>query len=131
MLVSCVLSYFVTHKFAGQLYRIEQILRNGTEGNLPLSVRVRRDDDLQELAGLLDGNFKKTASAMAEIMEQQALAAKELTSVRGNVKAGLTGEMILAGLDSIGQRLREVKGILTHFKVAEGQASHPKSHEAK
>jgi methyl-accepting chemotaxis protein len=131
MLVSCALSYVVTHKFAGQLYRIEQILRKGKEGNLPPSVRVRRDDDLQELAELLDGNFKKTTSALAEIMEQQALAAKELAAVRGNVKAGLAGEMILAGLDSVGQRLQEVKGILTHFKVPQGQASRPKSHEVQ
>jgi methyl-accepting chemotaxis protein len=131
MLVSCVLSYFVTHKFAGQLYRIEQILRKGKEGNLPLSVRVRRDDDLQEFAELLDDNFRKTTSALAEIMEQQALAAKELTAVRGNVKAGLAGEMVLAGLDNIGQRLQEVKGILTHFKVPEGQAARPKTHEAQ
>jgi methyl-accepting chemotaxis protein len=127
MLVSCGLSYFVTHKFAGQLYRIEQILRKGKEGNLPLSVQVRRDDDLQELAGLLDGNFKKTTSALAEIMEQQALAAKELTAVRGNVKAGLSGETILAGLEAVGQRLQEVEGILAHFKIPEAPASHPKS----
>jgi methyl-accepting chemotaxis protein len=131
MLVSCALSYVVTHKFAGQLYRIEQILRKGKEGNLPPSVRVRRDDDLQELAELLDGNFKKTTSALAEIMEQQALAAKELAAVRGSVNAGLPGEMILTGLDSVGQRLQEVKGILTHFKVPQGQASRPKSHEVQ
>jgi len=131
MFVSCLLSYFVTHKFAGQLYRIEQILRKGKEGSLPLSVQVRRDDDLQELAGLLDGNFKKTASALAEIMEQQALAAKELTAVQGNVKAGLSGEMIVVGLEGIGQRLREVEGILAHFKIPEAQASHPKSRQAK
>ncbi|MGH7351101.1 MAG: hypothetical protein ACREJJ_01875, partial [Candidatus Methylomirabilales bacterium] len=81
-------------------------------------------------AGLLDGNFKKTASALAEIMEQQALAAKELTAVQGNVKAGLSGEMIVAGLEGIGQRLREVEGILAHFKIPEAQASSPKSHQA-
>jgi methyl-accepting chemotaxis protein len=131
MFVSCLLSYVATHKFAGQIYRIEQILRKGKEGNLPLSVRVRRDDDLQELAALLDGNFKKTTSALAEIMEQQALAAKELTAVQGNVKAGLSGEMIVAGLEGIGQRLQEVERILAHFKIPEAQASHPKSRQEK
>jgi methyl-accepting chemotaxis protein len=131
MFVSCALSYVVTHKFAGQLYRIEQILRKGKEGNLPLSVRVRRDDDLQELAELLDGNFRKTTSALAEIMEQQALAAKELTAVRGNVKAGFSGEMILAGLDNIGERLEEVEGILTHFKIPEAPASCPRCRQTK
>src|SRR3972149_10621365 len=40
MFVSCLLSYFVTHKFAGQLYRIGPILREGKEGSCPLSVQV-------------------------------------------------------------------------------------------
>ena len=131
MLVSCVTSYFVTHKFAGQVYRIEQILRKGKEGSLPLSVRVRRDDDLQELAELLDGNFKKTTSALAEIMEQQALAAKELTAARGNVKAGLGGEMILKGLENVGQRLHEIEGILAHFKIPKAQDPHLESRQTE
>jgi methyl-accepting chemotaxis protein len=131
MLVSCALSYFVTHKFAGQLYRIEQILRRGQEGNLPSSVRVRRDDDLQELAELLDGNFKRTTSALAEIMEQQALAAKELTAVRGNVKAEVGTEMILTGLEGIDQRLREIEGILAHFKIPKSQDPHLQSRQAR
>ncbi|MFQ5846195.1 MAG: hypothetical protein ACE5IQ_00820 [Candidatus Methylomirabilales bacterium] len=127
MLASCVLSYFVTNKFAGHLYRIEQILHRSKEGDLPPAVRIRRDDDLQELAALLDSNFKATTSALTAIKTQQALAVRALDAVQGKVKAGSHGEMILAELERIGRNLREVENILAHFKLPTGHAPPPDS----
>lgn len=129
MLASCVLSYFVTNKFAGHLYRIEQILRRGKEGDLPLSLRVRRDDDLQEFVELLDSNFKRTTSALKAIQEQQALAVKELSTVQGKVKARADEEAILEGLEGIGRNLSKVENILGNFKLPAGQAPNAESRE--
>lgn len=120
MFASCLLSYFVTNKFAGHLYRLEQILRRGKEGNLPIPVHVRRGDDLQEFAELLNANFKVTASALAEIHEQQALAAMELAVLQTQVKAGSNGEVVLKGLEGIDSHLKEVENILAHFKFPTG-----------
>ncbi|MFQ5881713.1 MAG: hypothetical protein ACE5I9_04485 [Candidatus Methylomirabilales bacterium] len=118
MLVSGLLSFFVTHKFAGPLYRIEQVVRRIAEGDLPLSIRVRRHDDLQEFAALLDGAFGTITSALTAIREQEALAAKELTALQGNVKAGLKDAGgILQGLEVMGRRHREVENILANFRL--------------
>ncbi|MCH7896256.1 MAG: hypothetical protein V3R69_01500 [candidate division NC10 bacterium] len=124
MFASGLLSYHVTNKFAGPLYRIEQTLRKTKEGDLPLSVRIRSGDELQELVELLDGTFKRFASALIAINEQQTLATKELTAVAGKVKPGSDGEITQA-LAGIGSNLREVESILANFKLPTGQAPNP------
>jgi methyl-accepting chemotaxis protein len=124
MIASGLLSYFITNKFAGPVYRIEQTLRRFREGDFPTSVRVRTDDDLQELVQLLDGAFKKFGSALMAIHEQQALAAQELSAVQRKVKSGANGD-VLAGLEEIGRNLREVENILANFKVPEAPHSEP------
>ena len=121
MIASGLLSYFVTNKFAGPVYRMEQTLRRFKEGDFPASVRVRSDDELQELVSLLDGTFKKFGSALTAIHEHNAFALQELTAVQRKVKSGENGD-VLEGLEAIGGRLREVENILANFKVPTPEA---------
>ncbi len=124
MIASGLLSYLVTNKFAGPVYRIEQTLRKFREGDVPASVQIRTDDDLQELVQLLDGTFKRFGSALTAIGEQHAVAVKELDTIRDKVKAGENGD-VLAGLEGIGQTLREVENILASFRIPAPQAPNP------
>lgn len=116
MIASGLLSYFITNKFAGPLYRVEQALRRFKEGDLPRSVRIRTGDDLQELVDLFDGTFKRFATTLTAINEQQVLATTELTAVQGKVKAGSNGD-VLTGLEQIGRNLQEIENILANFKL--------------
>jgi methyl-accepting chemotaxis protein len=116
MAISAIISLFVTHKFAGPLYRIEQILRKVEEGHFPTSVRIRHGDDIQQLAGMLESAFKAIASALKGIQEQQALAAQELAALRRRVQAGSNGD-ILRGLERIGRSHKEIENILASFKI--------------
>lgn len=114
MLVSGLLSYFVTNKFAGPLYRIEQVLRGVADGNLPTTVRIRRGDDLQDFAGLFEKAFRTITSTLTAMKEQQALAVKELAALQGRVKIGFNGE-ILQELEGIGRHLKTVENILANL----------------
>ncbi len=128
MLVSSIMSFFVTHRLGGPLYRIEQILHGVTDGQLPTSVRIRRDDDLQEFAGLFDKAFKTISSAMTAVTDHQAQAAKELAELHKKVKAELDGE-VLQNLEHISQSHKEVQHILENFKLPSLQAPKPESPE--
>jgi methyl-accepting chemotaxis protein len=44
------LSIFITHKIAGPLYRLKKSLAEVAEGNLDVTVKLRKWDDLQDLA---------------------------------------------------------------------------------
>jgi len=129
ILASGLLSVFVTHKLAGPLFRIEQVLRGVAEGNLPLAVRIRRDDDLQEFARLLSGAFGKITAALTEIHRLQARAVHELTALPGKIRAGLddTGE-ILRDLDGISRYQREVERILAKFRLPTTNGDEEREH---
>jgi len=116
MAVSALMSFFVTHKFAGPLYRIEQILRKVEQGHLPAAVRIRRGDDIQEFADVVESAFKSITVALTAIKEQQALAAKELAALQGRVTADSNGE-ILRRLDGIVRNHKEIENILANFKI--------------
>ncbi len=48
------LSIFISHKIAGPLYRLEEIAREISFGNLALHVRLRKKDGLKGLAEAID-----------------------------------------------------------------------------
>ncbi|MFQ6024797.1 MAG: hypothetical protein ACE5NW_18955 [Acidiferrobacterales bacterium] len=121
MAVCGVHSFFVTHKFAGPIHRMEQILQRVEDGDLPVAVRIRRGDDLQDFASNLDAAFKTISSNLAAIKEHQAQAAKELASLQEKAKAGLNGDVV-KGLEVIGRNHRELENILANFKVPTLQA---------
>ena len=129
ILASGLLSVFVTHKLAGPLFRIEQVLRGVAEGNLPLAVRIRSDDDLQEFARLLSGAFGMITAALTEIQKLQARAVHELTALPGKIRAGLedTGE-ILRDLEGISRYQREVEKILTKFRLPTTNGDEEREH---
>ncbi|MFQ5656188.1 MAG: hypothetical protein ACE5G5_01450 [Candidatus Methylomirabilales bacterium] len=114
-------SFFVTNRFAGPIYRIEQILKRVEDGDLPVAVRIRRGDDLQDFAGNLDSAFRTISSTLTAIKEQQAQAAKEIAALHEKAKAGLNGEVV-KGLEMIGRNQRELETILANLKTPKPQA---------
>jgi len=128
MLASCLFSFFITHKFAGALYRIEQVVRRAAEGDLPRAIRLRRRDDLQEFAGLLERAFETITSALMAVQEREALTMKELAALQANVKSGSNdaGE-ILRHLEGIADRQREVEAILATFRLPSRNGDGPKA----
>jgi len=127
MLVSCLLSFFVTNKFAGPLSRIEQILQQIAEGDLPPPIRVRRRDDLTGFAGLLDRAFGTITSALMAIKQREALAAKELAALQERLREGMDDvEKILQCLEGISRHHREVENTLANFRlpIRSGEEDH-------
>jgi methyl-accepting chemotaxis protein len=58
-----ILALLFSHRIAGPLYRLEKILDEIARGNLALQIKLRRGDELQDLAEIINvmtGNLKKT-----------------------------------------------------------------------
>jgi len=124
MLACSVQSFYITNKFAGPLFRIEHILRRVKEGDFPHAIRIRRGDDLQEFAGLLNSAFRTIAVALTAMKEQEALADKALAAVQEKARVGSHGE-IRQGLEGIGRHLREMENILANFRLPALETPHP------
>ncbi len=68
---AAVFSIYLTHRLAGPLFRIEQTARELIRGNLALRIRLRKGDELHELAGLLNEVLDTVEPAFREIRDSE------------------------------------------------------------
>lgn len=66
VIMSCT-SVFITHKMAGPVYRLKRILAEVSRGNLDITIRLRKKDDLKDLAegiNLVIDDFRGTVETL-------------------------------------------------------------------
>jgi methyl-accepting chemotaxis protein len=66
MLVSASLSVFVTHRFAGPIYRFKQLVDQMAEGDLSARFKLRKGDDLMELETAVNRAIRSLAETVHE-----------------------------------------------------------------
>jgi methyl-accepting chemotaxis protein len=54
LIATSIISIFFTHRIAGPVYRLRQIMRDVGDGNLSQFAQFRKEDELQELAAGFD-----------------------------------------------------------------------------
>jgi HAMP domain-containing protein len=83
---AAVFSIFLTHRLAGPLFRIEQTARELIRGNLALRIRLRKGDELHELAGLLNEGLDTLEQAFRGIRESEAHARQVLSWIMDEMR---------------------------------------------
>src|SRR3989475_7960398 len=73
-------SIYLTHRLAGPLFRIEQTARELIRGNLALRIRLRKGDELHELAGLLNEVLDTLEQSFRGIRSEERRVGKECRS---------------------------------------------------
>lgn len=118
MLLSAVLSIFVTHKFAGPLYRFEEMLRRMAEGDFVQRVKLRKGDELRELEEILNRFLSHLSSAIADLREREAAVQEKLDALLVKLKAGEVGKAeLLADLEKLRARQQEALEVLGWFRI--------------
>ncbi len=83
---TAVFSIYVTHRLAGPLFRLEQTARELIRGNLALRIRLRKGDELHELAGLLNEVLDTLEQAFRGIRESEAHAREVLSWIMDEMR---------------------------------------------
>jgi HAMP domain-containing protein len=83
---AAVFSIYLTHRLAGPLFRIEQTARELIRGNLALRIRLRKGDELHELAGLLNEVLDTLEQSFGEIRESQTHVHEVLSWIMDEMK---------------------------------------------
>ncbi len=83
---AAVFSIYVTHRLAGPLFRLEQTARELIRGNLALRIRLRKGDELHELAGLLNEVLDTLEQAFRGIRESEAHAREVLSWIMDEMR---------------------------------------------
>ena len=118
MLVSTFLSVFVTHRFAGPLYRFHQVVDRIAAGDLSTGFKLRKGDDLVELETALN----RAIESLAETVQEAQRPLKDLTF---GLEALLDGAKQRPGnphdqdLIALLDRAREVHKALGRLKIAQ------------
>lgn len=118
MLVSTFLSVFVTHRFAGPLYRFHQVVDRMAAGDLSTGFKLRKGDDLVELETALN----RAIESLAETVQEAQRPLKDLTL---GLEALLDGAKQRPGnpydqdLTALLDRAREVHKALGRLKIAQ------------
>ena len=88
---AAVFSVYLTHRLGGPLYRFEQTARELIRGNLGLRIRLRKRDELHELAGLLNEVFDMLEQAFRDIRDSEAHVREVLSSIMDEMRKQPSG----------------------------------------
>lgn len=95
ILIFSIFSVFLTHKIAGPIYRLKHALTELIRGNLDTRIRLRKRDDLQELAeqvNLLSDELRNYSSTLkkdhAQLANHIDQLEREFASESLNTEAG-------------------------------------------
>jgi methyl-accepting chemotaxis protein len=115
-----VVSVWVTHRFAGPVYRLEQSLKQIAAGDLGLQVRFRAGDDLQELAVLVN----QIIHQQGEVLRTVQSVHQRLLEIMGQVRSKTVApEQITQTLEQIQIQIEQVESLLRQFKLGKPAAA--------
>lgn len=67
-----LLTIFFSHKVAGPVYRFEKVCHNMIDGNYTDEIHLRKGDEMQNLAHLLNEVIRKTRERIAKLKNSQS-----------------------------------------------------------
>ena len=102
-----IIAMFLTHRFAGPLFKLERVIREMAAGNLLVDATLRKRDEGKELAALIN-LLKETLAANVKSMRE--LSAAMDSSIRKATAAGSKEELgsMLAEAGAINEKLKKI-----------------------
>jgi methyl-accepting chemotaxis protein len=112
-----VISMFLTHRFAGPMYRFEKSVEEMLRGNFNFEIRLRKKDEGKELAAMMNQLIRTISSnirEMRDLTEAIELKLKDASESIGQVEQAKETSLALTGARDLTARLR---GILHAHKI--------------
>ena len=105
-------SVFLTHRFAGPVFRFEKSLEEMMKGNLDFDIKLRAKDEAKELAQMLNEFSAGLSSQLKEIRDLSDKAGGHLSNAKR-----ATGPEATRELDEAAAKNRRIGEILRNFKL--------------
>ncbi|HHN65338.1 MAG TPA: methyl-accepting chemotaxis protein [Nitrospirae bacterium] len=112
-LLVALTAVFVTHRFAGPVYRFEKTLEDLIEGRLNFQIRLRKRDEAKELAERFNKMINLYSTRLKEIRELADKIKRELNTLQKGDVITLSGD----ALDSLLRTVNELRMKLDYFKT--------------
>lgn len=108
-ILGVVIAMFLTHRFAGPIYRLEQSVQKMSDGNLAFDVMLRKTDEGKELAAALDGFKEDLAARIGSIRELSDAIDSNLKRAMDSVPDGKGPALsLLSETKALNEKLRKI-----------------------
>ena len=112
------LSIFITHKIAGPLYRLKKALSLITEGNLDAKVKLRKGDDLKDLAEHFNMLAEELSTFVNTVRVDYDLLSEYILELEREIDAKmLTEESGRALIHKVEANRKNIEAVLEKFKI--------------
>jgi methyl-accepting chemotaxis protein len=86
ILIMGAVSIFITHKIAGPVYRFKKVLAEVSAGNLDISIKLRKRDDLKDLAEEMNGLIAELRSFVGTLREDHSALAACIDEIEEQIR---------------------------------------------
>jgi len=118
MMAVTVISFFISHKFAGPIHRISRASREVAEGDLCLRVNLRRGDEFINLVDDFNQMVRSLHTLVLKEREQIKLVNSKVKEISKDLKEkDLTASDKDKILKELGELTKEIEKINSRFKV--------------
>ena len=109
---------FLSHKIAGPIYRVERVAEEIGKGNLGITVKFRKGDELHHLADSLN----KMLGNMRKMVSEEKKAAQEIVEICGKLEKDLKDEKDLKadvkdGVEKLNALVKGLKNSTDRYKI--------------
>jgi len=111
-----VISMFLTHRFAGPLFRFEKSVEEMVKGNFNFQIRLREKDEGKELAELMNRLIVVFSSNVKEMRHLTDEIESRLTIVSGKIRQ-IQPEEAAIELDEASVLAKKLRAMLDFFKI--------------
>ncbi|MBW8057255.1 MAG: methyl-accepting chemotaxis protein [candidate division NC10 bacterium] len=117
MIISAFMSVFVTHRFAGPLYRFHQVVDQMAAGDLSGQFKLRKGDDLVELEMAMNRAIESLAGTIQQAKRPLGDLTHRLETLLEEIREG-SGHSLEKDLAELSQIAQEAQTALARLKVA-------------
>jgi signal transduction histidine kinase len=111
-----IVSMFLTHRFAGPMYRFEKSLEEMLKGHFDFVVHLRQKDEGKDIARMMNQLIDMVSLNFKEMRQLNSEIQNTLTGVSQSVRQG-ENEKGLEDLNKAGALVRKLDEILHNFKI--------------
>ena len=111
-----VISMFLTHRFAGPMFRFEKSVEEMVKGNFDFQIRLREKDEGKELAELMNRLITMFSSNVREMRRLTDEIASRLTIVSGKIRQ-IQPEEAAIKLDEASILAKKLRDMFDFFKT--------------
>lgn len=113
-----IFSIFLSHKVAGPLYRIEKFLKGVANGDLSAKLRLRKGDELQDLAEAINDmtdDLKYRVKKLKGLTNMAGLELERLRRILGNELPDI--KVVKSEVDELAKSIKDLDDHLSEYRL--------------